>query len=232
MTKVLATLGLVGSGVYVVVLVLLLGDRLGTVHNLALNEVGDFFAGLFGPLAIYWLILGFFQQGVELRQNTRALELQAEELHNSVEQQKALVEVSREHFRAELDALQFERQRQRDALLPHFLFKGVGGRHSGERSQFSSKIVNVGNTATSVALSCNRKMEKFSPELVHTWLKNAEYEVTWEYLDNVPKEDTSITINYVDAGGHPGEAVFDLVPRLEGRYPSVLVVPRRTTSAA
>lgn len=58
------------------------------------NEWGDFFAGAFAPLAFLWLVIGYFQQGEELSQNTKALEqqeralqLQVEELKQSVEQQ-------------------------------------------------------------------------------------------------------------------------------------------------
>lgn len=47
---------------------------------LELNELGDFLAGTFGPVAFLWLVLGFLQQGRELR-------LQSEELKNSVQQQ-------------------------------------------------------------------------------------------------------------------------------------------------
>jgi Fe2+ transport system protein B len=55
-----------------------------------LNNLGDFLAGVFGPLAIFWLILGFLQQGKELQQNTEALEMQADELKKSVNQEKNL----------------------------------------------------------------------------------------------------------------------------------------------
>ncbi|MHC3125753.1 hypothetical protein NL42_19155, partial [Acinetobacter sp. GN11] len=50
-----------------------------------LNEVGDFLAGVFAPVAFFYLYLGYIQQGTELKQNTRALNLQAKELQNSVE---------------------------------------------------------------------------------------------------------------------------------------------------
>jgi hypothetical protein len=59
------------------------------------NEVGDLLAGIAGPLAFIWLVYGYFfqgiairQQGEELKQNTKALHLQAKELKNSVEQQR------------------------------------------------------------------------------------------------------------------------------------------------
>lgn len=57
---------------------------------LKLNELGDFLAGTFGPIAFLWLVLGFLQQGRELKLSTSALRLQAEELKNSVEQQSEM----------------------------------------------------------------------------------------------------------------------------------------------
>jgi hypothetical protein len=47
------------------------------------NEWGDWAAGMFAPVAFLWLVLGYFQQGEELR-------LQAHELQNSVTQQTEL----------------------------------------------------------------------------------------------------------------------------------------------
>ncbi|MDC4990929.1 hypothetical protein OHW12_15595 [Acinetobacter baumannii] len=58
------------------------------------NELGDFLAGVFAPLAFLFLYLGYKQQGFELQQNTQALNLQAAELKNSVEQQRLLVEAA------------------------------------------------------------------------------------------------------------------------------------------
>ncbi|MBF7686433.1 hypothetical protein I2F17_11440 [Acinetobacter sp. B10A] len=52
-----------------------------------LNEWGDYLAGAFSPLAFFWLVMGYLQQGKELQQNTKALELQAQELKNSVAEQ-------------------------------------------------------------------------------------------------------------------------------------------------
>lgn len=54
---------------------------------LKLNELGDFFAGVIGPIALLWLVFGYIQQGHELKQGTLALNLQATELKRSVDQQ-------------------------------------------------------------------------------------------------------------------------------------------------
>lgn len=77
------------------------------IHSLNLNlmgswnEFGDFLAGAFSPIAFLWLVLGYLQQQKELQQNTKALELQATELKNSVDQYKEMVEVAREKLMAE-----------------------------------------------------------------------------------------------------------------------------------
>ena len=47
--------------------------------GLAPNEVGDFLAGLFAPIALIWLIIGYYQQATELRENSKAIRQQAEE---------------------------------------------------------------------------------------------------------------------------------------------------------
>ncbi|WP_373357904.1 hypothetical protein ACEN3H_13735 [Acinetobacter lactucae] len=56
------------------------------------NELGDFLAGIFAPLAFLFLYLGYIQQSKELQQNTQALSLQAHELTNLVNNQKKEIE--------------------------------------------------------------------------------------------------------------------------------------------
>lgn len=52
------------------------------------NEIGDFLAGIVAPIAFLWIIVGYFQQGEELRQNNEILKQQAIELQESVRQMK------------------------------------------------------------------------------------------------------------------------------------------------
>ncbi|WP_067101862.1 hypothetical protein [Marinomonas atlantica] len=56
-----------------------------------LNEVGDFLAGSFSPLAFAWLAYGYWMQNKELKLNRRSLEKQIEEFEKSVKNQE-------EHF--------------------------------------------------------------------------------------------------------------------------------------
>lgn len=91
-------LGISTTILYILALLFFRWDTLSELQTNDLNELGDFLAGVFGPVTIFWLILGFLQQGKELKQSTNALQLQAEELNNSVAQQKDLVILSREQI--------------------------------------------------------------------------------------------------------------------------------------
>ncbi|MCJ0830427.1 hypothetical protein MN869_18600 [Acinetobacter sp. NIPH1876] len=69
-------------------------------QGMSLNEIGDFLAGTFSPLAFLFLYLGYRQnskalhiQAEELRQSTEALQLQVAEMKESVEQQRIMGEL-------------------------------------------------------------------------------------------------------------------------------------------
>ncbi|WP_085703882.1 hypothetical protein [Pseudomonas sp. B15(2017)] len=79
------------TALYIGGAVIIMGAKFDDLIALKLNEIGDLAAGVFGPLAFLWLILGYLQQGKELKASTDALKLQAKELNNSVAQQKMMV---------------------------------------------------------------------------------------------------------------------------------------------
>ena len=54
------------------------------IPEITLHEAGDFMSGFFAPVAFLWLILGYMQQGEELKENTKALAQQKEEYSKSV----------------------------------------------------------------------------------------------------------------------------------------------------
>ena len=58
------------------------------------NEWGDFFAGVSAPIALLWLVIGYFQHGEELKLNTEALRLQQKELKQQVRETRNLVRVA------------------------------------------------------------------------------------------------------------------------------------------
>lgn len=76
----------------------------------SLNELGDFLAGIFAPVAFFWLILGYMQQGKQLDQNTKALEqqeralqLQIDEMKESVQQQKEIAKTNEKSLQASFE---------------------------------------------------------------------------------------------------------------------------------
>ncbi|WP_461537246.1 hypothetical protein [Spongorhabdus nitratireducens] len=85
------------------------------LQTMPLNELGDFFAGLFSPVAFLWLILGFLQQSRELGQNTEALSMQADELKKAVKHQNDMVLISKRQ-------MQEEREKYRKSISPHFIY--------------------------------------------------------------------------------------------------------------
>ena len=92
------------------VLFWLFGGRVGEIAQMPPNHLGDLLAGVAGPIAIFWLILGFFQQGIELRENSRALDLQARELKSTGVEQRELVAAMRAQLQAERDDVALRRE--------------------------------------------------------------------------------------------------------------------------
>lgn len=222
MTRLLSTVGISVTALYVVAGLALLNTRLGSLSEMPLNEVGDFLAGVFGPLTIFWLVLGFFQQGIELKQNTRALELQAKELRHSVEQQRQLVEVSKNQFDAELEALRYERTRQEQSSLAVFICHGVGGTHKGNgEHHFRTQIKNTGHAASAVSILANRKMRKLKPDSVPYWDRGTDVDLEFEYENWIPKPDTIVTIVYTDGLGRVNQHHLSFTPDLSGQTPTV-----------
>ena len=84
--KYITVLWLVGSVVFVTLRGwdVLLGFSPYEHRRMAMNELGDFLAGVFAPLAFAWLVLGFYLQRIELR-------LQREELRATRNETAALV---------------------------------------------------------------------------------------------------------------------------------------------
>jgi hypothetical protein len=206
------SISIVCTAVYVGALWWFFDDRLSDIKNLSPNNIGDFLAGVFGPLATFWLILGFFQQGIELRQNTHALNLQAEELHNSVEQQRNLVEVSRKQMDAELETIRFERDRQVRDARPLFVFHDVNVTLSGGKADYYSSIKNLGNTATNVVFIYEPEIEYSNLAKVFSWIHEQDKRLNWRYKTPQAEYEVKLSISYIDAAGTPGVQAFKFSP--------------------
>lgn len=149
---------------YLVVMLLTVLVKSEDFLKLELNALGDFLAGSFAPLALLWLVIGYFQQGDELRQNSRALLLQAEELRQAAEHAGGLLDVARKEHELAMETLKGEarereaaaerqaearERRRKDGLKPRlsfsltFIEKGGGGR---------VKLTNYGHGCTNFSL--------------------------------------------------------------------------------
>lgn len=91
---------------YVASAFMVIGAKFDDLILLELNEIGDLSAGIFGPIAFLWLVLGYIQQGRELKLSSEALRLQASELKESVKQQMELNYVTRQSLKNQNLALE------------------------------------------------------------------------------------------------------------------------------
>lgn len=209
MSKKLTWIGVAITAVYLMAVALLGWGRWDQFSEMKPNEVGDFLAGVVGPLALLWLILGYFQQGEELKQSTEALRLQAEELRSSVEQQQALVEVTKLQVNAQMEAFEREREEQRRALSPLFILAHAGGYGSGDEQQYKFSIRNHGATVTQFTASFEGR--KNIPARLSKDALPHQGEVTFSFVDK--REDLTpmlVRMAFVDGGGHRGVRMFSV----------------------
>ncbi len=160
----ISRIGFISTALYFFLLSIVITSSWDSFHDLDPNEWGDFLAGSLGPLAIFWLVLGFFQQGHELRNSNRelansveALKLQAKELKNSVEQQrlsvaqqKAMVDITNRQLDLDIEVREEQTLLTRSQELPYIQIQasGSGGVSAGKRN-FRYKLRNVGATLVS-----------------------------------------------------------------------------------
>lgn len=142
--------GVIISIVWLAFCVWLIYIRWTSVKIMPLNEYGDFMAGVFAPLAFLWLVLGYLQQGEELKLSTDALHLQAKELANSVRQQESLVKVTQEQVEAAKEAVAQAELQRKIEVLPMFGFKQLGASRHDEKHYYAIALSNTGATVSGV----------------------------------------------------------------------------------
>ena len=174
------------------------------------NEWGDFFAGFFAPLAFLWLVLGYMQQGQELQLSTQALLLQAEELKNSVQQQRELVEVTRSQVESDRDALQLERLARREAAQPRFVITNHGANFHGDgNTTFTIAVQNAGNTATEVVGSLeSSNVETSTIFKLAMFARATQFQTEIKLVGALPSSGSTLRVSYLDADRMPGSVAF------------------------
>lgn len=154
--------GAFGTITYLLGWAIVVGFRHEELLSLKLNELGDFLAGSFGPIAFGWLVLGYIQQGKELKVSSDALRLQADELRNSVEAQKDLVEVNRAQVKAELESAAASERHRASLLKPFFIAGGGGGSHAADRHTLYFSVKNLGAPVSRVVFGFQGDFASFT----------------------------------------------------------------------
>ena len=209
----LATAGGVVSVVWLMGILAYVVLRWDSMAGLEPNALGDFLAGAFAPLAFLWLVLGFSQQGVELRNNGKALLLQGNELRSSVEQQRQLVQVTREQLAFESNRISVELERAKRLAQPRFdLQKGssssIPGPRTGREQTFY--LVNHGKSCTRVVVKWDGKLQVRADHLT----SGSRMDFRANVFDDM--NDVIISVSYLDEMGDPGEKNFALAFELPG----------------
>ena len=214
-------LGIAFTIIYIAAILFLRWGGLSDLKTMPLNELGDFLAGVFGPLMLLWLILGYIQQQKELRQNTKALELQADELKKSVEQHKELVAATREQVQADLKSLEIEQLRSLREAHPIFSITSAGwGAVSGEKLRFDIIVLNSGQPASSVKFSSVPSISQIeSSAIVHYFASGQIQKISWdsEASGDAPTE-LRVVINCRDANTRPYTKIFEMTLDQDDKY--------------
>ncbi|WP_431046715.1 hypothetical protein [Roseateles sp. L2-2] len=159
-----------------------------------LNEWGDFCAGFFAPLAFMWLVLGYLQQGEELRQNTVALEQQLLELRQTVE-------VGRDQLAEVRMAAKREKAERIQALRPIFTLRprssilGAGGLEQ------QVALINDGGLARNVVIEAVGAVITSGERSARI----PQHEDARLYINQQLDVPGLLRIHYEDAEGNEGE---------------------------
>lgn len=180
--------------------------------GLPMNEFGDFLAGAFAPLAFFWLVLGFLQQGEELRHSSEALWLQGRELQNSVEQQRALVEASREQLAFERQMLQQQSDELARSSRPIWQLRPAGSIPSeGGVRTFRFTLSNVGRACSDIIVKKDGHIVGGRPALETGNHIPIEFVLENDALrPSAAASPFTVSVEFLDARALPGVSRFDV----------------------
>lgn len=186
-------------------------NQLGLNIMTSWNEFGDFLSGAFSPLAFLWLILGYLQQQKELQQNTRALELQASELKNSVDQYKEMVDVARQQLISDRE-LSLQQQELRELEnKPDISVKDANyTMRIGGDLQYEWPIYNDGREARNVLIQFTPSLGRWDKvEFKKLSESSIKLPLNSVKVESIPRE-LSMTISYESVFGKKYVKVLEL----------------------
>lgn len=210
MSKQLEFIGGLATGAYLLLIVCFVATRFSEFTSLKLNELGDFLAGSFGPIAFLWLVLGFLQQGRELKLSTDALKLQAAELKNSVEQQSIMAAAATQQIESQRQVLQLQISEIERSMSANFQLRvglKAGGRKLGT---IMNRLImtNNGNIAENVSVVLEPGFDSLIDWNAGTMINGGTSEVELVFVP--PSEDLNgtCTVTYSGLDGRERKAYF------------------------
>ena len=194
-SRALPIIGFIITGIWILsVLIFILSNR-ADFSELAPNAIGDFAAGVFAPMAFLWLVLGFFQQGEELRNSGRALWLQGRELQHSVEQQRELVNVTREQLQFENRMLEQRREEISRNAQPMIKLSQGGSSPGGSGTRiYRFNVLNHGKPYTDITVDFHGAAASRSTDMLPT---GGKFQFELE-LPTGKVEPFKASVNYLD----------------------------------
>jgi hypothetical protein len=175
--------------------IIVMGAKFDELILLKLNEIGDFAAGVFGPLAFLWLVLGYIQQGRELKLSSEALRMQAEELKSSVAQQCEMVAAQKISLK--------NYERSLEPLLHLEVFDA--GWEEGE-FYVGLKVNNTGDYCEAVLIELKTFDNKIRRRNIEPLISGASRFVRFEGLQEW--EDFDVTVEYKTRSGLSNAQTF------------------------
>ena len=225
-----AGVGMAFTCAWVGMLVVYVVSNFDKVTNLDPNEFGDFLAGAFGPVALFWLVIGYFQQGEELQQNTEALRLQHEELVRSVAEQKLLV--AEQQAQTAIAKTQLEEQRRRyveesldrmRAAQPRFVVSGHFVRFGETTITWKILVQSYDNNCTDVSLTVSLPGETIRCSSVNELKADKSVEFGFELSDAI--EGGGVAVSYRDMLGHRRSQSFVMEQVLSVHKKELKLIP-------
>jgi hypothetical protein len=207
----LTALGFAITAIWLMAFALILVFNLEEARKLDLNEWGDFFSGATAPLALIWVVIGYFLQAEELRVNTAALKAQEEELRRQVQETAVLAKNSeRQAIASEQLAVASKQERDRAAMKEladvQPIFRTVGGAKTG--STYTTNLRNVGATVTKIAVTTPNAGVRVRIWPTEVFEQNSDGQLIVEADAEVPP--IAISLSYVDRLGNEMTRTYDM----------------------
>lgn len=155
--KRLTGIGFLVTAVWLFIFGAILANAWSSASQMDLNEWGDFLSGFMAPLALLWLVIGYFLQSQELNVNTAVLKAQQEELRRQVEETAVLAKNSDRQAKAAEKALELSTQERaayeyNDRLRRRLRLRISGGRNTTAGTA-QTQLQNIGEPVTNVVVT-------------------------------------------------------------------------------